>query len=87
MRTIKLCALLPALWLWLCATPTFGQDLLGEPLAQAKQANKLLFLDFTAKWCGICKQMEKNVFPEPEVARLLAERYVFVKIDYGTVNK
>ena len=29
-------------------------------LAKAKKEGKHLFVDFTAKWCGYCKKMEKN---------------------------
>jgi thiol:disulfide interchange protein len=30
--------------------------------AEAKAANKLIFLDAYASWCGPCKRMSKEVF-------------------------
>ena len=40
---------------------------------QIAASNKPVLLDLYADWCISCKVMERNVFPEPEVARLLAK--------------
>jgi thiol:disulfide interchange protein DsbD len=51
-----------------------------EPaMAQAKALGKPLFVDFTGWTCTNCREMEKRMFPEPRVAKLL-EGYVRVKL-------
>lgn len=35
-----------------------------EALAQAKQENKLVFMDCYTSWCGPCKNMTEKVFPQ-----------------------
>lgn len=49
-------------------------------LAKAKQENKLIVLDFSAKWCAPCQRMVREVFPDPRVVGLL-EGFVFLTID------
>jgi thiol:disulfide interchange protein DsbD len=48
------------------------QDL-DEAVAQASAAGHPAMLDFYADWCVECIRMERNTFPEPEVAGLLAQ--------------
>ena len=57
--------------------PPFFQD----ALARAKRERKPLLVDFTASWCQPCQKMLRETFPNPLVAELLAERYVFVTVD------
>jgi thiol:disulfide interchange protein DsbD len=42
-------------------------------LAQAKQENKPLFIDFTGYTCTNCRWMEANMFPQPEIKARLSE--------------
>lgn len=44
-----------------------------EALAQAKEQNKSVFIDFTGKKCTNCKKMEKVMFPKPEIQKRLKE--------------
>ncbi len=39
-----------------------------------------LLVDFTATWCGACKELDKHTFSEPDVA-VEAGRFVAVKVD------
>jgi len=55
----------------------------GEALAQAKVENKLLFIYFTASWCGPCVYMQKYIFPDPELSAYTKLHYIAVKIDIG----
>ena len=47
----------------------------------AAQSNRLLLVHFGAEWCGPCKRMEANVFPDAELGKYVSENYVAVKID------
>jgi thiol:disulfide interchange protein DsbD len=55
-------------------------DDLDTVRAEAKQGGKPLLVDFTAAWCGACKQLDRETFSSPSVQPELA-RFVKVKID------
>jgi thiol:disulfide interchange protein DsbD len=48
-------------------------------LARAQQQHKLVFIDFTGYTCTNCRWMEANMFPQPEVNRLLSQ-FVTVRL-------
>jgi thiol:disulfide interchange protein DsbD len=47
---------------------------------KAKASQKPLLVDFTAAWCGACKQLDKQTFSAPAVGSELS-RFVAVKVD------
>jgi thiol:disulfide interchange protein DsbD len=51
-----------------------------DSIARATQAGRPVLLDLYADWCISCKVMEREVFPEPEVAALLA-RFELLRAD------
>ena len=46
---------------------------LRAALVQSKKENRPVFLDFHASWCKNCKEMERTVFPDPEVQKTLQQ--------------
>jgi thiol:disulfide interchange protein len=51
----------------------------NEAMQQAKQENKLVFVDFTGYTCTNCRWMEANMFPRPEVAKEI-NKFVCVRL-------
>ena len=54
---------------------------LGEAQEASADDGKPLFVFVEAEWCGICKRMLKNVFPNDAVSVPLMEKYHPVSID------
>lgn len=54
---------------------------LEQASAKAKAENKLIFLDCFTSWCGPCKKMSRDVFPQEQVGAFMNPRYVNLKID------
>jgi thiol:disulfide interchange protein len=51
-----------------------------QALACARQQNKPLFIDFTGHGCTNCREMEANVWSDPQVLQRLQENYVVVAL-------
>lgn len=50
-------------------------------LAKAKAENKLVFIDAYAEWCGPCKVMARDIFPQKEVGDFFNTRFINLKLD------
>ncbi|MCB0644295.1 MAG: thioredoxin family protein, partial [Phaeodactylibacter sp.] len=59
----------------------FSHDSWEEVLQQANEANKLIFVDAYAVWCGPCKAMSKDVFTADHVGDFYNENFINVKMD------
>lgn len=49
---------------------------------KAKKENKYLFVDCFTTWCGPCKDMANNVFPQEKVGDFFNKNFVNVKIQF-----
>lgn len=50
-------------------------------LKQAEKKDKLIFVDCYTSWCGPCKHLMNNVFPQKQVSDYLKSKFVCVKYD------
>ena len=57
-----------------------------EALATAKALNKPVFINFTGANCTNCRWMEANMFPDPEIAKLLTDTFVSVELWTDRLN-
>jgi len=58
-------------------------------LARAKAENKLIFIDCYTVWCGPCKYMDANIFPDEKLGEFHNTHFINLKYDmekpYGMV--
>ncbi len=52
-----------------------------EAVEKSKTEKRKIFIDIYTGWCGWCKVMDKNTFTDPEIAKLLNEKFYPVKLD------
>ena len=52
-----------------------------EAFATAQRENKPVLLDIGAVWCHWCHVMDRESYDNPEIAQLVNERFVAVKVD------
>lgn len=54
---------------------------LADAVAKAKAEGKKVFLDCFTSWCGPCKKMAREVFPQKNVGDYMNSRFVSIQID------
>src|SRR6266550_8426356 len=52
-----------------------------EAFAAAQRENKPILLDIGAVWCHWCHVMDRESYDDPEIAQLVNERFIAVKVD------
>jgi|GEM_PF-5119973 len=88
---MRICLILiSVVWLGIAATPDhttvkFHNDF-DKAQKIAKKQNQILLVDFTAKWCGACKMMDKEAFSNRRLTRYLGQKAVAVKVDIESLD-
>ena len=49
--------------------------------AKAKSAGKFLFVDCYTDWCGFCKLLDKNTFPDKNLSEIMNANFISTKLD------
>lgn len=92
-RVLGVAMLLPALYYadsfvpWIDKVPFLQKAgvawVTAEPLAldQARVLRRPVFVDFSAKWCAPCEEMNRTTFGDPRVIEKLATEWVAWKVD------
>jgi hypothetical protein len=52
-----------------------------EAFATAKRENKPILLDIGAVWCHWCHVMDRESYENPEIAQIVNERFIAIKVD------
>ena len=52
-----------------------------EAFEEAKRENKPILLDIGAVWCHWCHVMDRESYEDPEIAGIMNERFIAVKVD------
>jgi len=60
---------------------SFHQGTWDEALQLAKKESKPIFLDISASWCGPCKRLKANIFPNEEVGKFYNANFINVAVD------
>jgi thioredoxin-related protein len=48
--------------------------------AKARAENKYIFVDVFATWCGPCKMMDRDVYPNAAVTKAISDQFIAVKL-------
>ena len=80
-KILTLLSFVCAMGLTAHAQAEFRSISFDEALKAAAKENKLVFIDFYTDWCGPCKKMAKDVFPQKMVGDFMNAKFVNLKLN------
>ena len=87
MKKILFPAICLMMTICLQAQTNFREISFDQAIAAAKAENKLVFVDVMTSWCGPCKRMASDVFPQKMVGDFMNQHFVNIKIDAEKAQK
>lgn len=67
--------------------PVFSKLTFDEAMKQAKDADKVLVVKFTAEWCGPCKMMDRTTWRDERVEKWVKDNAVAIQVDVDKDRK
>ena len=64
-----------------CISPIQWHEWGDDAFDKAQRENKPMLLDIGAVWCHWCHVMDRESYENPEIAHIINERFVAVKVD------
>ncbi len=61
--------------------PLSWSDLNAETFSRARAEGRIVLIDGSAEWCHWCHVMDATTYSDPEVLKLLGERFLPVRVD------
>lgn len=59
----------------------FQKESYADVLKMAKKQHKLIFVDVFTSWCGPCKHMAKEIFPQPQAGEFYNTHFLNLQLD------
>jgi thioredoxin 1 len=59
----------------------FTESSWNKVLQEAKKQNKLIFIDAYASWCGPCRMLKRNTFPDKKAGYFFNKNFINTTID------
>jgi thiol:disulfide interchange protein len=57
------------------------QDWQPQVFTHAKQQERLILLDMTARWCQFCRKMDEVTYKDPAVTKIIQQYFIAVRAD------
>jgi len=58
-----------------------------EGLLKAEKENKYILIDFYTDSCSWCKKLDKEVYSNEEVKKILLDKFITIRVDANSQNK